>query len=119
MLRDDLGRFNDLTDLNYEVMYSRGIAPGEWIVNVQAYRIDRERRPPIPVKVVVSVKKPEDMRPVQILEKMVQLDFVWHELTVFRFVLTGKGDLVYGSINDLQTSLVREQAEANQRELGG
>lgn len=118
LLRDDLGRFNDLTDLNYEVTYSRGIVPGEWVVNVQAYRIDRERPPPIPVKVVVSVKKPEDPRPVQILERAVELEHMWHELTVFRFTLTGKGDLVHGSVNDLNTSLVREHAEAT-RGLAG
>ena len=40
LLRDDLGLFQDLTDINYEIVYSRGIVPGEWIVNVQAYRLE-------------------------------------------------------------------------------
>ena len=58
LLRDDLGLFQDLTDINYEIVYSRGIVPGEWIVNVQAYRMENPIRPdPVRVQVVVSVKR--------------------------------------------------------------
>jgi hypothetical protein len=99
LLRDDLGRFNDLTDINYEVIYSRGIAPGEWIVNVQAYRLDPDRPQPIKTKIVVSVSREGDARPTQILEKEAVLNFLWHEVTVARFELTGKGELVVGSVN--------------------
>ena len=45
LLRDDLGLFQDLTDINYEIVYSRGIVPGEWIVNVQAYRLEDPIQP--------------------------------------------------------------------------
>lgn len=115
LLRDDLGRFNDLTDLNYEVIYSRGISPGEWIVNVQAYRLDPDRPQPIKTKVVVSVSKEGDSRPTQILEKEAELRFIWHELTVLRFQLTGKGELVAGSVNDLKYSLIAEHGETTRQ----
>jgi hypothetical protein len=38
LLRDDLGKRADATGMNYEVSYSRGIAAGEYTVNVHLYR---------------------------------------------------------------------------------
>ena len=38
LLRDDLGQRADATGMNYEVSYSRGIPPGEYMVNVHLYR---------------------------------------------------------------------------------
>jgi hypothetical protein len=38
LLRDDLGKAQDLTDNNYEVACSRGLPPGEYVVNVHMYR---------------------------------------------------------------------------------
>src|SRR5215468_11028759 len=38
LLRDDLGKADDITDHNYEVAYSRGMAAGEYIANVHMYR---------------------------------------------------------------------------------
>ena len=40
LLRDDLGVYKDPTPINYEVAYSRGINPGEHIVNLHLYRED-------------------------------------------------------------------------------
>ncbi len=118
LLRDDLGLFQDLTDINYEIVYSRGIVPGEWIVNVQAYRMENPIRPdPIRVQVVVSVKREGEERPTPILEKKVELRYPRHETTVFRFALTGKGALVHGSVNDVRLSLIREYAQAQLRSL--
>ena len=118
LLRDDLGLFQDLTDINYEIVYSRGIVPGEWIVNVQAYRLEDPIQPtPVPVQVVVSVKREGEDRPTPILEKEVELRFLRHELTVFRFGLTGKGALVHGSVNDIKHSLIMEYARAHNRLL--
>ena len=34
LLRDDLGKSQDMTDYNYEVAYTRGAPAGEYIVNV-------------------------------------------------------------------------------------
>ena len=118
LLRDDLGLFQDLTDINYEIVYSRGIVPGEWIVNVQAYRLEDPIRPiPVMVQVVVSVKREGEDRPTPILEKEVELRYPRHETTVFRFALTGKGALVHGSVNDVRLSLIREYAQSQLRAL--
>ena len=116
LLRDDLGLFQDLTDINYEIVYSRGIVPGEWIVNVQAYRLEDPIQPtPVQVQVVVSVKREGEDRPTPILEKEVELRYPRHETTVFRFALTGKGALVHGSVNDVRLSLIREYAQSQLR----
>ena len=37
LLRDDLGGEGDATNENYEISYSRGIPPGEYVVNVHMY----------------------------------------------------------------------------------
>ena len=110
LLRDDLGQYGDLTNVNYEVVYSRGIVPGEWIVNVHAFRIDPDHPPPIRVQVVVSVKKPEDVRPLQALATDIVLERLGQELTALRFKLTEEGELVHGSVNALQYSIVLDAA---------
>ena len=38
LLRDDLGRFSDLSGINFENSYARGIVPGEYTVNLHLYR---------------------------------------------------------------------------------
>ena len=104
LLRDDLGFEGDATNENYEISYSRGIPPGEYIVNVHMYG----RPPPntgVPVKVVVTVKKPfEDA--LQILATDVVLARQNQEETAFRFRLTSEGNLVPGSVSTLRRPLI-------------
>ena len=104
LLRDDLGRKADATDLNYEVSYSRGIAAGEYTVNVHLYR-NRTGVLPIPVTVVTSVKKSPSERARQLLASKVELEREGQELTVYRFRLSPSGDLVPGSVHSLQRDL--------------
>jgi hypothetical protein len=104
LLRDDLGRRGDATEMNYEVSYSRGIPPGEFAVNVHLYR-NPERKLPVPVTVVVSVKKTAQESGKQILASKVELGREGQELTVFRFKLDEAGDLVPGSVHNLQRPL--------------
>ncbi len=106
LLRDDLGHFNDLTESNYEVTYSRGIVAGEWTVNLHAFRMDPGQPPPYAIRTVVSVMRPEFNRPKQILEKVTDLTRLGQERTVFRFKLSEEGKLIRGSTNDLQRPLV-------------
>ena len=104
LLRDDLGTEGDATDENYEISYSRGIPPGEYIVNVHMYGRP-PKNAPVPVKVVVTVKKPfEDAR--QILATDVTLTRQNQEETAFRFRLTGEGNLVPGSVSTLRRPLI-------------
>lgn len=99
LLRDDLGKFGDLLNLNYENAYSRGIVPGEYTVNLHLYR-NKAARYPIPATVVVSTKR-LDKRTHPIANKTVYLTGEGQELTVFRFKLEENGTMVPNSLHDL------------------
>jgi hypothetical protein len=104
LLRDDLGQVMDVSGLNYEVAYSRGVIAGEYIVNLHLYR-NLSHRLPVPAKVVISVK-PEASSPMrQVLVSDLGLEREGEERTVFRFRLDGEGRLVAGSVNALQHPL--------------
>ncbi len=104
LLRDDLGTEGDATERNYEVSYSRGIPPGEYIVNVHMYG-PLSRGDTVPVSIVVSVKKwLEDTR--QLLATTVKLERHGQEETAFRFRLTSEGELVEGSVSTLRRPLI-------------
>ena len=104
LLRDDLGRRADATEMNYEVSYSRGIPPGEYVVNVHLYR-NTARVSPVPVTVVASVKKNQTESARQLLSTRIGLTREGQELTVFRFRLDAAGELVPGSVGSLQRPL--------------
>jgi hypothetical protein len=107
LLRDDLGSEGDATDENYEISYSRGIPAGEYVVNVHLYSHPINKTQPIPVKVVVSVRRPlEDTR--QILKTTVYLSRFNQEETAFRFRLTDEGNLVDNSVSTLRYPLITE-----------
>jgi hypothetical protein len=100
LLRDDLGRRADATELNYEVSYSRGIKAGEYVVNVHLYR-NTSRRYPVPVTVVASVKRGAAESARQVLASKLVLGREGQELTAFRFRLDDAGQLVAGSVHSL------------------
>jgi hypothetical protein len=104
LLRDDLGKQADVTDINYEVSYSRGVPAGEYIVNVHLYR-DMSGQLPLPATVVVSVKASSDVAAKRILSSKVTLTHQGQETTVFRFTLDEQGQLVPGSVYDLPKPL--------------
>jgi hypothetical protein len=104
LLRDDLGRRGDASGLNYEVSYSRGIPAGEYTINVHLYR-NAANVYPIPVTVVTSVKKDADESAKQVLASRIELGREGEELTVFRFQLSSKGEVVPGSVHSLQRNL--------------
>src|ERR671918_1371401 len=104
LLRDDLGKRADATGLNYEVSYSRGIAAGEYTINVHLYR-NAANVFPIPVTVVTSVKKSPKESARQLLASKIELIREGEELTVYRFRLSEDGSLVPGSVHSLQRNL--------------
>lgn len=104
LLRDDLGGQADVTEINYEVSYSRGIPEGEYTVNVHLYR-DMSGRLPLPVTVSVSVKAAPDLAAKRILTTKLKLDHQGQEITAFRFELDADGRLVAGSVHDLPKPL--------------
>ncbi|HZF35965.1 MAG TPA: hypothetical protein VE914_19370 [Candidatus Angelobacter sp.] len=100
LLRDDLGKAQDMTDFNYEVTYSRGTPAGEYVVNVHMYRgVDVAY--PVAVKVVASVRQDADSPAKQLVATTVQLRHENQELTALRFRLDAEGGLVADSINNL------------------
>jgi hypothetical protein len=100
LLRDDLGKQADVTGLNYETSYSRGIVAGEYTVNLHLYR-NPSRTYPIPATVVTSVKGSSEQGTRQLLASKVQLVDEGEELTVYRFKLSDAGQLVAGSVHNL------------------
>ena len=100
LLRDDLGKRADVTGLNYETSYSRGISPGEYTVNLHLYR-NPSQTFPVQVTVVTSVKRDTQERAEQLLASKVLLLRDGEETTVYRFRLTKKGELVAGSVHSL------------------
>ena len=107
LLRDDLGQYMDPTMINREVAYTRGIIPGEYIVNIHAYRGDHDNPPPMDVRCVISIKLEGDEGPVvvPVLGTTARLDYVGQEITVFRFALDEKGTVQSGSVNSLYKPL--------------
>ena len=104
LLRDDLCHEADVTNLNYEVSYSRGLPAGRYTINAHLYA-HKGAVTPIPVTIVISLKKTVEQASTPILVKQIELRHVGEELTVFRFELSDSGDLVPGSVHDLQRSL--------------
>ena len=104
LLRDDLGRQADASELNYEVAYSRGVAGGDYTVNLHLYR-NQGGEYPVPVTVVVSARSRPGDPARQILTAKVALEREGEELTVFRFRLDGQGELEPGSVHALQKDL--------------
>lgn len=111
LLRDDLGAAPDATGLNYENAYTRGITPGEYIINVHCYRCPVM---PVPVVVEISVKGdgPGKKAMKIIATTTVQLESLGEELTALRFELTKDGTLVPGTMNHVFQGLRSADADA-------
>jgi hypothetical protein len=104
LLRDDLGVRGDATGLNYETSYSRGILPGEYVVNLHLFR-NTAQTYPVPVTVVTSVKRDGNEAARQLLASKVLLVREGEEVTAYRLQLTEAGELVKGSVHSLQKEL--------------
>lgn len=104
LLRDDLGHRGDVSGLNYEVAYSRGIVAGEYVVNVHLYR-DQSGKLPVPVTVVASVKPSVGESARQIVATTIELGREGEERTAFRFRLDATGGLIAGSVHDFAMPL--------------
>jgi hypothetical protein len=100
LLRDDLGKAQDMTDYNYEVAYSRGDPAGEYIVNAHMYRGVNVSYP-VPVKITVNVKRDSSKSATPVATTTVELRKPNQEFTALRFRLDSNGLLVPGSVNSL------------------
>jgi len=100
LLRDDLGQFRDLTDVNYEVAYSRGVVEGEYTINLHLYR-NKSAVLPVPVTMVASVKRSNSANLKRLTSAKVELGYTGEEITVIRFALNQGGEIVPGSMHQL------------------
>ena len=105
LLRDDLGsHYGDVTEINYEVSYSRGMPAGEYVANVHFFR-SKDQSFPVPVELTASVKPSPDATVRRVVTTVVRLTRIGQELTAFRFKLTPDGELVPGSVNHVYKPL--------------
>ncbi len=100
LLRDDLGQFRDLTDVNYEVAYSRGVVEGEYTINLHLYR-NKSAILPVPVTMVASIKRSNGANLKRLTSAKVELGYTGEEITVIRFALNKAGEIVPGSMHEL------------------
>lgn len=89
LLRDDLGTANDLSGMNFESAFTRGLPDGEYIVNVRCYGC--AGKVPVPVAVEVRLATGE-----LVWSGSVTLVSDKQEKTALRFVMRG-GKVVPGS----------------------
>jgi hypothetical protein len=97
LLRDDLGTIADVTSLNMETGFSRGIIPGEYRINVQCYRCPLG---PVDVHVEVSMKAPSGAVST-IATSTVTLRRHFEEKTALAFRITESGEVDQSSMNTL------------------
>ena len=104
LLRDDLGFFQDVSNINYEVSYSRGRPAGEYTVNVHLYKAPPGALP-LEVTVMVSLKTDPQAQALRVLGKTFEIGHVGDEITCFRFQLDDDGQFLSASVHDLPRSL--------------
>lgn len=111
LLRDDLGEGRDASNRNYEMIFSRGIPAGEFIVNVHMYG-PLPAGVEVPVRVVVAVRERYGTTR-QLLQTTVKLRYRNQEETAYRFRLTKEGELVKGSVSTLRRNLITRPGRNN------
>jgi hypothetical protein len=104
LLRDDLGFFQDVSNINYEVSYSRGRPAGEYTINLHLYKAPPGALP-IEVTVMVSLKADPQAQALRVLGKTFEIGHVGDEITCFRFQLDDDGHFLSASVHDLPRSL--------------
>lgn len=109
LLRDDLGKAGDDFDKNFENAFSRGIEPGEYVINMHAYRGTPEMYPQvIHIEVTVTTDPKAGKGAGTVIKQTVTLYKVKEEVTVVRFALTAKGEVVSGSVNHVHKSIIKQ-----------
>jgi hypothetical protein len=104
LVRDDLGTHADLSGVNYEVSFTRGIPPGEYIINLHWYS-NSQGAARIPVKILITLKKDDGANskeaPTKVLTKTVVLTMVGREITVIRFKVDDNMDVIENSFTSI------------------
>lgn len=105
LVRDDLGAFNDLSGINYEVMYARGAPAGEYICNVHWYSNSAGAKE-VPVRMIITYSNPSNSAT---SDKIIDISAVLieqgEELTMARWKIDTDQKIVPGSLNAVQYPL--------------
>lgn len=106
LLRDDRGHLPDATPVNYEDAFTRGIVPGEYILNVQCFRCNNAT---FPMTVEMGVSKRnrhsnDSIENIVVTKIVIKAD--GQEKTGVRFIVDENGDVVMSSINNVYRKLV-------------
>lgn len=115
LLRDDLGHSSDLTGINYEVAFTRGLPAGEYVINLHYFRGDTGRPGglEIEVEVLITIKKEDSVdskeSPQKILKTKIKLLHVKEEITAVRFILDKDKNVIAGSLNKVQKKIRSEE----------
>jgi len=104
LLRDDLGPSADADSLDYEIATAMIVRPGLYVVNAHLFR-NRDGVFPVHLRLKVSILPNGARDWVQIASLTPTLLREGQELTLIRFRLDDKGQLIQGSENDLPTQL--------------
>lgn len=105
LLRDDLGDSPDATPINYEDAFTRGMPPGEYVINVQCFRCNQATLP-MPVDVGVAVRSKlgnQDLKNLVTTKVMMKVD--GQEKTAVRFIVKEDGEVDPDSINNVYQRL--------------
>lgn len=104
LVRDDLGKYADISGMNYEVMFSRGLPPGEWALNIHWFG-NAGSHTSVEVNAVITITYDDSTgskeKPTQVVHTKLTLAKVGQELTIVRFRLDQDGKLNPDSINHL------------------
>jgi hypothetical protein len=88
LLRDDTGHANDVSGMNYENIFSRGIIPGWYTVNLHLFA-QHTGTLPATVRVVLSMKSHPSAGMVQFYAVDIPMMKPREEVTVLRFRIDG------------------------------
>ena len=121
--KDDLGASNDTVTmrdgtiktiyLNREIMTVRGIAPGEYIVNIHLYSTKGRNTGPMPVHVEILKINPYG----EVYSGMPTLNIYGQEETVLRFTVNQAGDVI--SQNKLQKRFAGKHLRPSESTVSG
>lgn len=103
LLRDDLGDIGDISGRNMEITYSRGLPDGEYVINAHLFNL-KDATLPVPIKVVVSMKKKDSDSLKQLFSVNGNLEYEGQEKTFARFFIND-GEYVEDSFNTLQEEI--------------
>ncbi len=98
LLRDDLGTLGDIAPANVEHVFSRGITPGDYVVNAHFYKDNRADKGPILLTLIVTLKH-DGSNPIKVHTNKIPIDRQNIEMTLVRFTIKKDGSFDYDSIN--------------------